>query len=118
MFTSGAALRRIAVARAMHSGEGDDHFILPWNKLIERFRAGWSGPGGASARFAREKLYEALVGSDAALRVTAAELLGDMNERGLLFRARDAGGPGADEARAKLREMNTGAATAAAPPGR
>ncbi len=118
MFTTGAALRRIAAARVMRVGEGDNHFILPWNKLIERLRAGWSGPGGASARFAREKLYEALVGSDAALRVTAAELLGDMNERGLLFRARDAGGPGADEARAKLREMNTGAATAAAPPGR
>jgi len=115
MFTSGAAMRRIGAARAMHSGEGEDHFILPWNKLIARLRAGWSGPGGASARFAREKLYEALVGDDEALRATAASLLGDMNERGLLFRARDAGGKGSDEARAKLRAMNTGAATAAAP---
>lgn len=113
MFASGAIMRRLQAAQVMRTGEGEGSFGLPWTKALERLKTGWGGPGGASARFAREKLYEVLVGSDAELRVIVANLLGDMNERGLLFRARDAGGVGADEARAKLREMNTGAAAAA-----
>jgi HEAT repeat protein len=113
MFATGAVMRRIGAAQVLRVGVGDNRFGLAWIKILERLKAGWSGPGGATPRFAREKLYEGLVGSDADVRVVVADLLGDMNERGLLFRARDAGGVGATEARAKLREMNMGAAGSA-----
>lgn len=114
MFTSGAVMRRLGAAQVLRVGQGDNRFGLAWTKLLERLKTGWGGPGGATARFAREKLYAALIGDDAAVRVVVADLLGDMNERGMLFRARDAGGVGAAEARAKLREMNTGTTAAAA----
>jgi len=118
MFASGAIMRRLEAAHVMDVGEDEDRFGLPWIKLLERLKTGWSGPGGANARFSREKLYEVLVGSDAAQRVLVADLLGDMNERGMLFRARDAGGVGAEEARGKIREMNMGAAAPGAAPRR
>jgi hypothetical protein len=112
MFESGAIWRRIAVARAMHEGEGEGQrrksFTVAWTKTLERLKLGWAGPGGASPRFIRRKLYEQLVGNDPAMRQLAADVLGEMNERGLLFKARDAGGPGAEEARRKIRDMNSG----------
>lgn len=116
MFESGEVYRRIEVAETLRDGTehtGQARFGLAWTKMLERLKTGWGGPAGATPRFVREQLYASLTGTDAARRTMAADALGDMNERGLLFRARDANGPGAQEARNKLRVMNTAGGGAA-----
>ena len=108
LFENGEVFRRIRVAQALRDGKGDVHVGLPLLNFASRLRSGWPGAQGVTAAFVREKLYAALTGSDAGLRVAAANILGDMNERGLLIRARDSEGQGAQDARAKLRELNLG----------
>lgn len=106
-FDSGAAFRRIAAAKVMRDGVGTGEqrqsYGYVWAQLTARLRNGWDGPGGASKRLIRAKLYDALTGSDADQRELAAEALAAMNERGLLLAARDQGQAGAEEARAILR---------------
>lgn len=111
MFESGAIYRRMRVAQLLRDGNDNGHYSTPWQRLFERMNAGWSGPHGITAAVVREKLYAAMTGSDATIRRLAADILGDMGERGLLIRARDAGGVGASEAREKLRTLNRVAAT-------
>lgn len=107
MFESGGIFRRMRVAQLLRDGtETGGHYSTPWQRLFERLNVGWSGPHGISAAVIREKLYQAMTGSDAANRSLAADILGDMGERGLLIRARDSGAVGSTEAREKLRMLN------------
>jgi HEAT repeat protein len=107
MFDSGAVFRRMRVAQVLRDGtETGGHYSTPWQRLFERLNVGWSGPHGITAAVIREKLYAAMTGTDASLRSLAADILGDMGERGLLIRARDSRGVGSMEAREKLRTLN------------
>lgn len=108
-FESGAFWRRLAVARILNEGEGDNRHGYVWNHLIQRLRAGWDGHDGLSPRQIRERLWNALRGDDPARRVLVARVLASMDERGLLMAARDQGGPGSEEAREQLRRMNAAA---------
>ncbi len=104
MFESGAVWRRVKASRVLQRGDRRGRYGYCWLKTVEVLRAGWEGPGGASAQFVRMKLYEALAGEDQdeSLRPLAASILGSMNEVGLLLKARDSEGPGAAPARAQL----------------
>lgn len=106
-FESGAIWRRISVAHVLNQGEGDNRHGYVWNHLIERLRAGWDGHDGLTPRQIRQRLWEGLRSDDAERRKLAARVLASMEERGLLMAARDQGGPGAEEARAELRRMNS-----------
>ena len=63
---------------------------------------------GLSGVEIRQHLLAHLTGTDAEHRVLVAHVLGSMNELGLLMAARDAGGNGAEEARAVLMELQRG----------
>jgi len=105
-FDSGQIWRRLRVARILNEGQGDNRHGYIWNHLIERLRVGWDGHDGMTPRQIREELWNALRGDDADLRELAADVFAAMDERGLLMSARDQGGPGSQEARDRLREMN------------
>ncbi|MCA9581306.1 MAG: hypothetical protein KC416_05895, partial [Myxococcales bacterium] len=102
MFTDGQFWRRARAARQLREGDGERTYPYAWTKVVEVLRTGWDGTGGVSKRQARTKLWEALNGADEDLREVAAELLLQIPERGLLLRARDEKGPGADAARGVL----------------
>ncbi len=99
MFESGAIWRRINASKILREGDREGRYAYAWLKTINVLQSGWEGPGGASPQFVRMQMYAALTGDDAARRATAAEILGAMGETGLLLKARDSGGPGAEEAR-------------------
>lgn len=103
---SGEVHRRLRVARILNGLEGDQRFGLPWTETMTRLQGGYGGHNGLRTAEIRRRLYADLTGDDAEVRVLAADVLGAMSEMGLLMAARDAGGPGADEARAKLMEIN------------
>jgi len=103
---SGEVHRRLRVARILNELEGDARFGLPWTETMTRLAGGFDGHLGLSPSQIRQRIYGDLTGEDAEVRQLAAEVLGAMNELGLLMAARDAGGNGADEARAKLMEIN------------
>lgn len=105
-FESGQVWRRLRVAHILNRGEGDNRHGYVWNHLIQRLKSGWDGHDGMTPRQIRERIWNALRGDDAELRTLAAQVLASMDERGLLMAARDQGGPGSDEARNKLRELN------------
>ena len=105
-FESGQVWRRLRVAHILNRGEGDNRHGYVWNHLIQRLKSGWDGHDGMTPRQIRERIWNALRGDDAELRTLAAQVLASMDERGLLMAARDQGGPGSDEARDKLRELN------------
>ncbi len=108
-FESGQVLRRLRVAYVLRDGHDELHFGAPLLQFVSRLKLGWPVFSGVSPAGVRQRIYGMLTGEDAETREFAANVLGDMNERGLLIRARDANGVGASEARAKLRELNTGA---------
>jgi HEAT repeat protein len=105
-FDSGQIWRRLQVAQILNEGEGDNRHGYLWNHVIERLRVGWDGHDGMTPRQIREELWNALRGDEPDRRELAADVLAAMDERGLLMSARDQGGPGSDEARERLREMN------------
>jgi len=99
MFESGAVWRRIEASRILQEGDRSGRYAYCWLKTIQVLQTGWEGPGGARAQFIRMQMYAAMTGEDPARRVTAANILGAMGETGLLLKARDSDGPGAEEAR-------------------
>ena len=103
---SGEIYRRLRVARVLDTAAGEQRFGLVWSETITRLQGGWDGHDGLSVRDVRRRLYADLTGEDAGLRSLAAEVLGSMNEIGLLMAARDSGGNGAEEARNRLRTLN------------
>jgi len=107
MFESGQIWRRYRNARILQEGRGDDRFGFAMAKAIGVLRSGWEGAGGVPPHEVRRRVYEALVGDDEAVRVIAGNILGDLGERGLLLRARDAGGPGGEVARNVLSRLDS-----------
>ncbi|HEY6878225.1 MAG TPA: HEAT repeat domain-containing protein, partial [Polyangiales bacterium] len=105
-FANGEIFRRLQVATILRTSKGELTFSVPWSQVVQRLKSGWNGPGGLAARDIRVKLYEALRGQEPTKRKLAAEALGAMKERGLLLRARDEQGPGAQEAREVLLRDN------------
>jgi len=99
MFTSGQIWRRLLVGEVMREGTSEENAYTYYiTQTIARLTLGWEGPGGVSVRDVRGRLYDALVGSDAELRRLAASCFSQMNERGLLLAARDAGNADARQA--------------------
>lgn len=103
---SGEVHRRLRVARVLNDLPGEARFGLPWTETMTRLQGGYDGHNGLTTAEIRRRIYADLTGDDPAVRELAADVLGSMNEMGLLMAARDAGGNGADEARAKLNEIN------------
>ena len=103
---SGEVHRRLRVARILNALEGEQRFGLPWTETMTRLQGGYGGHLGLRTAEIRNRLYADLTGDDPEVRALAADVLGAMSEMGLLMAARDAGGAGADEARAKLMEIN------------
>src|SRR5690606_36868658 len=98
-FENGEIFRRLMVADILRSGQGTLTFSYPWQQVIARLKAGWSGPDGLAPREIRKRMYEALRGQEPEKRRIAAEALGAMGERGLLLASRDEPGAGQQEAR-------------------
>jgi HEAT repeat protein len=107
MFETGAAWHRIEASRILQAGDRQGRYAYAWLKTVNVLESGWEGPGGASPQFIRMQIYATLTGGDAERRVIAADLLGAMGEMGLLLKARDSGGPGAEEARNVLTASTT-----------
>lgn len=115
MFRTGAVWRRLRAAAQLQKGEGDTAYSYFWQHIIELLKNGSDTNGGATPRFIREQLWNALAGSEReqlwtastggpdVLRTLAAEALFDLRERGLLLRARDEGGPAGEAARSVFR---------------
>jgi hypothetical protein len=103
MFETGSIWRRLRVAQILRDGEGGNTYSQAWIKITTVLRAGSEGADGASADFVRQALWSALKGNDPERRKLAADALVAMSERGLVLRARDEGGVGAEEARAAMR---------------
>ncbi len=104
MFTNGQVWRRLLVGEVLRTGTSEENaYTYFFTQTIARLGLGWEGPGGVSARDIRRHLYDALIGSDAELRRLAAACLSQMNERGLLLAARDAGN---SEARQVLLDLD------------
>ena len=106
MFENGQVWQRLRAAKILQDGDDRARYGYAWLKALSIMTQGYDGPGGITPQLAREKLYEALTGDNAEHRRLAAMALADMNERGLLIRARDEGGPGAEAARAELNRLN------------
>lgn len=109
MFDSGQVFRRLRVALVLAEGEGDRRYTFVLNHITHRLGVGWDGHDGMTARAIRSRLWEALRGDDEARSEWVAQVLGRMDERGLLLAARDQGGKGSAQARAQLRRMNSAA---------
>ncbi len=105
-FESGQIWRRMVAARILQEGDDANRYGYAWLKTTAILTTGFDGPGGVQPPWIRQKLYEALNGDDAENRALAAQALADMNERGLLIRARDEGGAGASVARDSLDRLN------------
>jgi HEAT repeat protein len=103
MFESGQIWRRLTVSEILKEGHAKTSFSYAWAKTVTVLRTGWEGPNGVTAKGSRERLYEALTGGNDEQRRLAARTLMDMGEAGILLRARDAGGPGADAVRHVMR---------------
>lgn len=105
LWESGQIHRRMRVAQILNTGDGDNRQGYAWQQLSTRLESGWSGLHGLNAPEIRARLLADLTGTDAATRVLVASVLGQMHELGLLMAARDAGGNGAEDARAVLAEI-------------
>lgn len=106
LWESGEVHRRMRVAQILNEGVEDNRQGFAWNSLIARLQSGWGGVHGLSTNEIRRRIYADLTGPDAARRTLAVAILEGMSEMGLLLAARDAGGPGSDEARAALMRIN------------
>ena len=105
-FENGEIFRRLEVADILKNSPGELTFSFPWQQVIARLKAGWSGPDGLAARDIRQGLYKALRGEEPDKRRLAADALGAMGELGLLLASRDEAGPGQAEAREVLMKLN------------
>lgn len=106
LFENGQIWKRLRAARILQQGDDDNRYGYAWLKTTAILSTGWDGPGGVQPPWIRQKLYEALTGEDPERRELAAQALADMAERGLLIRARDEGGAGAEEAVRALDRLN------------
>ncbi|MEM9188934.1 MAG: HEAT repeat domain-containing protein [Myxococcota bacterium] len=106
MFESGQVWRRIEASKILAEGNERGRYGYTWLKTLAVLRSGWNGIDGVSAAETRAKLWEGLTSEDPARRALVADVLGQLPERGLLLRARDSDGPGSEEARAVLRDLN------------
>ncbi len=106
LWDSGEIYRRLRVARVLDQGEGDNRQGYAWSMFVNRLQSGWGGHDGLTANQIRRRFYADLTGADDALRPLVARALAATGDLGLLMAARDANGPGAEEARAVLLEIN------------
>lgn len=106
LWDSGQVYRRLRVAAILNEGEGDNRHGYAWTTFVARLQAGWSGFHGMSTNAIRRRLYADLTGADATNRELIVRLFAATGDLGLLMAARDAGGPGAEEARRMLMELN------------
>ncbi|GAB4207375.1 MAG: hypothetical protein OHK0013_24950 [Sandaracinaceae bacterium] len=106
LWDSGQVYRRLRVAAILNDGEGDNRHGYAWTTFVARLQAGWSGFHGMSTNAIRRRLYADLTGADATNREFIVRLFAATGDLGLLMAARDAGGPGAEEARRMLMELN------------
>jgi HEAT repeat protein len=106
LWDSGQVYRRLRVAEILNHGDGDNRHGYAWTTFVARLQAGWGGHDGLSTNQVRRRLYADLTGSDASLRPLIVRVLAATGDMGLLMAARDANGPGAEEARRTLMELN------------
>ena len=106
LWDSGQVYRRLRVAEILHHGEGDNRHGYAWTTFVARLQAGWGGHDGMSTNQIRQRLYADLTGSDASLRPIIVRIFAATGDLGLLMAARDSNGPGAEEARNMLMELN------------
>jgi HEAT repeat protein len=103
MFESGQIFRRLRAGEILSEGTGTFGFAEGWASAVSVLQSGWDGAGGASRRYIRERLWQALTGDNEEHRRLAAKAMVQIPERGLLLRARDESGPGQEVARDVLR---------------
>jgi len=115
LWDSGQVYRRLRVARILHEGDGDNRQGYAWTTFVARLQAGWGGHDGMSTNQIRRRLFTDLTGSEDSVRPMIVELLAATGDLGLLMAARDAGGPGSEEARNTLMELNRPASDDDAP---
>jgi HEAT repeat protein len=106
LWESGQVYRRLRVASILNEGEGDNRHAYAWTTFVARLQAGWGGVHGMSTNEIRRRLYADLTGTDATNRELIVRLFAATGDLGLLMAARDSGGPGAEEARRMLMEIN------------
>lgn len=106
LWDSGQVYRRLRAAEVLNLGQGDNRQGYAWSTFIARLQAGWGGHDGLTTNQVRRRLYADLTGSDDSLRPLIVRVLAATGDLGLLMAARDAGGPGAEEARTMLMELN------------
>jgi HEAT repeat protein len=106
LWDSGQVYRRLRVAEILNHGDGDNRHGYAWTTFVARLQAGWGGHDGLSTNQVRRRLYADLTGSDASLRPLIVRVLAATGDMGLLMAARDANGPGAEDARRTLMELN------------
>lgn len=106
LWDSGEVYRRVHVARILDEGAGDNRQGYAWQAFIARLQSGWGGHDGLSANQIRQRFYADLTAPENADREVVARILAGTQNLGLLMAARDANGPGAEEARSILIELN------------
>lgn len=104
-FTSGRIFRRLQAASELRRGEASRSWA--WDKLLERFRAGWAdGPDGLYPHEIRALLAEA-VRTNAEFRDVAADVLVGMGEQGTVLSLMADGGPIREAMRAAQQRVAT-----------
>lgn len=106
LWDAGQVYRRLRVAHILNEGEGDNRHGYAWTTFVARLQAGWGGFHGMSTNDIRRRLYADLTAAESPNRDLIVDLFAATGDLGLLMAARDAGGPGAEEARLKLMELN------------
>ncbi len=115
LWDSGQVYRRLRVARILNEGEGDNRHGYAWTTFVARLQAGWGGVHGMSTNDIRRRIYADLTGADDSNRAMLVHLLAATGDMGLLMAARDSAGPGSEEARTMLMELNRPASDDDAP---
>jgi HEAT repeat protein len=106
LWDSGQVYRRLRVGHILNEGEGDNRHGYAWTTFVARLQAGWGGFHGMSTNQIRQRLYADLTAAESPNRDLIVDLFAATGDLGLLMAARDSGGPGAEEARLKLMELN------------
>ena len=106
LWESGQIWRRLEVAAILNEGTGDNRHGYAWTTFIARLQAGYGGFHGLSTNDIRRRMFAELTGADGAHRELVVHALAGMGELGLLMSARDSAGPGAEDARRILMELN------------
>lgn len=106
LWESGQVWRRLEVAAVLNEGQGDNRHGYAWTGFIARLQAGYGGFHGLSTNDIRRRMFAEVTGADGTHRELAVRALAAMGEMGLLMSARDSAGPGAEDARRILMELN------------